>query len=48
MDVKIIETLKYDIYDAVVPEVTGSAEFTGQNTFYINPEDTIKNGFIFR
>lgn len=48
MDVKIIKSLKYDIYDAVIPEVTGTAEFTGQNTFYLNPDDPLRNGFIFR
>ncbi len=48
MDVKIIKSIKYDIYDAVIPEVTGSAEFTGQNTFYLNPDDPLGNGFIFR
>ena len=48
MDVKIIKSLKYDIYDAVIPEVTGSAEFTGQNRFYLNPDDPLKDGFIFR
>jgi len=48
MDVKITKSLKYDIYDAVIPEVTGSAEFTGQNTFYLNPDDPLRNGFIFR
>ena len=48
MDVKIIKSVKYDIYDAVIPEVTGSAEFTGQNTFYLNPDDPLGNGFIFR
>lgn len=48
MDVEVIETVKYDTYDAVIPEVTGCAEFTGQHTFYINPDDPLKNGFILR
>lgn len=48
MDVKIVKTMKYDIYDAVIPEVTGTAEFTGRSTFCINPDDPLKKGFIFR
>lgn len=33
---------------AVIPEVTGTAFITGKNTFWIDPEDPLKKGFIFR
>ncbi len=48
MDVRIIKTTKYGTYDAVIPEVSGSAYITGQNEFYFDPNDPLKNGFIFR
>lgn len=32
----------------VVPQVEGTANITGMHTFYIDPEDTMKNGFILR
>jgi len=28
--------------------VSGNAYITGKNTFWINPEDPLKNGFILR
>ncbi len=48
MDVRISETVKYGEYDAVVPEVTGSAHFTGRNEFWFDPGDPLMEGFIFR
>ncbi len=35
-------------YDAVIPEVEGSAWITGVHTFCIDPADPLKNGFIMR
>ncbi len=35
-------------HDAVIPKVTGSAYITGINQFLIDPEDPLKDGFIFR
>ncbi|MGB7294627.1 MAG: proline racemase family protein [Candidatus Aminicenantales bacterium] len=35
-------------YDAVIPEVTGSAFLTGRNEFLINPSDPLRHGFILR
>ena len=37
-----------DMHTAVIPEVQGTAEFTGRNEFWFNPEDPLKEGFIFR
>lgn len=48
MDVRIVKTTKYGPYDAVIPEVSGTAYITGQNEFYFDPNDPLKNGFIFR
>lgn len=48
MDVRIVKTTKYGPYDAVIPEVSGTAFITGQNEFYFDPKDPLKNGFIFR
>ncbi|HSG68153.1 MAG TPA: proline racemase family protein [Bacteroidales bacterium] len=48
MDVEVKETLSYGPYDAVVPEVRGSAYFTGRNEFWFDPDDPLKKGFIFR
>ncbi|HJU92620.1 MAG TPA: proline racemase family protein [Pyrinomonadaceae bacterium] len=48
MSVKVVEITKFGPYDAVTPEVSGTASFTGRNEFYFDPEDPFRNGFIFR
>jgi proline racemase len=48
MDVKVVETTTYGPYDAVIPEVSGRAWITGENRFYFDPTDPLKEGFIFR
>lgn len=35
-------------YPAVVPEVSGSAWITGRGELYLDPDDPLKYGFIFR
>ena len=35
-------------HKAVIPAVTGSASFTGKNSFWFDPEDPLKDGFIIR
>ncbi|RKY82123.1 proline racemase [candidate division KSB1 bacterium] len=35
-------------YKAVIPEVEGTAFITGKNEFVIDPEDSLKHGFILR
>jgi len=47
-DVKVRETRQFGPFTAVIPEVTGSAHIVGQNRFYFDPNDPLKNGFIFR
>ncbi|MBU8892531.1 MAG: proline racemase family protein [Bacteroidales bacterium] len=48
MDVSVHETTEFGPHKAVIPEVTGTAFITGQNEFYFDPNDPLKNGFIFR
>ena len=48
MEVKVMETVRYGPYDAVIPEVSGEAFYTGKNEFWFDPQDPLKNGFIFR
>jgi len=48
MSVEVIEVTKFGSYDAVIPEVSGTASITGRNEFYFDPEDPFRNGFIFR
>ena len=46
--VKVEETTTFGKYKAVIPEVKGNAFITGKNTFWINPNDPLKDGFILR
>jgi trans-L-3-hydroxyproline dehydratase len=48
MEVRIIKTTKYGEYDAVIPEVSGTAHFTGMHEFIFDPDDPLRKGFIFR
>jgi len=48
MDVQVLETTEFGPHKAIIPEVSGTAFITGQNEFYFDPHDPLKNGFIFR
>ncbi|MEN8116845.1 MAG: proline racemase family protein [Bacteroidota bacterium] len=48
MTVEIAEETTFGPYKAVIPEVSGTAHVTGENSFWFDPEDELKNGFIFR
>ena len=48
MSVEVVELTKFGPYDAVVPEVSGTASIIGRNEFYFDPEDPFREGFIFR
>ncbi len=48
MSVEIVEKTVFGPHAAVIPEVTGTAFITGENRLYIDPEDELKDGFIFR
>ena len=44
----IVKEIDYGPYEAVIPQVEGTAYITGQHTFIIDPDDPLKEGFIFR
>ena len=48
MSVKVVDVTKFGPYDAVIPEVSGTASIIGRNEFYFDPGDPFKNGFILR
>ncbi len=45
---KVTDTVDYHGFEAVIPEVSGEAYVTGKNTYTIDPDDPLKEGFIFR
>ena len=48
MDFEVTEAVEYGDHKAVVPRVTGSAWYSGKNEFWIDPNDLLNKGFIFR
>jgi len=44
----VVESIKFDQYDAIIPRVEGSAWITGRHEFLVAPDDPIKEGFILR
>ncbi|UCH82933.1 MAG: proline racemase family protein [Candidatus Latescibacterota bacterium] len=48
MDVRVIEKVTYGPHAAIVPEVSGHAYFTGRHEFWFDPDDPLREGFIFR
>jgi trans-L-3-hydroxyproline dehydratase len=48
MSVRAIEEVKFGRFDAIIPEVSGTASIIGRNEFYFDPEDPFRNGFILR
>ena len=48
MSVQVVEVTKFGPYDAVIPEVSGTASIIGRNEFYFDPDDPFRKGFIFR
>ncbi len=45
---RILETTKFGDYDAVIPEVEGKAHITGRNEWFLDPTDSLRDGFILR
>ncbi len=43
---KIVDTIDYYGYQAVIPEITGSAYITGFHNFVLDPDDKKANGFL--
>ncbi len=48
MTVKVVEETTFGPHKAVIPEVSGSAHISGQNQFYFDPADPLRNGFIIQ
>ncbi len=48
MEVQALKRTSFGDYEAIIPEVQGSAHITGQHSFYFDPMDSLKEGFIFR
>jgi proline racemase len=48
MTVQVVEHTQLGPYDAVMPEVGGSAFITGRHEFLFDPKDPLQSGFIFR
>ncbi|KIA97068.1 MULTISPECIES: proline racemase family protein [unclassified Flavobacterium] len=44
----LVEEKDFGPFQAVIPQVQGTAFVTGVNTFIIDPKDPMKNGFILR
>src|SRR5205823_4614109 len=45
---RAISTLKVGPYDAVVPEVAGSAWTVGRSELWVAPDDPLREGFVLR
>jgi len=48
MTVEIVDSLQYGNYPAIIPEVSGTASFTGRHEFYIDPADPLNRGFFLQ
>ena len=48
MSVRAVEETRYGPYNAVIPEVGGTASYTGRHEFCFDPADPLRQGFIFR
>jgi proline racemase len=48
MSVEVVAVTKFGPYDAVIPEVSGSASIIARNEFYFEPDDPFRAGFILR
>ncbi|HEU4870231.1 MAG TPA: proline racemase family protein [Pyrinomonadaceae bacterium] len=48
MSVEVVDVTKFGEYEAVIPEVSGTASIIARNEFYFDPEDPYANGFFLR
>jgi len=48
MTVRVVECAWFGAYDAIIPEVSGTAQITGRNEFYFDPDDPYCRGFLVR
>lgn len=45
---RILGTTSFGPYQAVIPEIEGSAHIVGRHEFLVDPEDPLRDGFILR
>jgi proline racemase len=45
---KVARTTTFGPYDAVIPEISGTAHITGRNELLVDPSDPLKHGFFLR
>lgn len=48
MSVRVVDQLSFGPYQAVIPEVGGSAHITGRHEFCFDPSDPLRTGFLLR
>ena len=48
MDMSVLETTTFGPHKAVIPEISGTAFYSGRNTFWLDRDDPLIDGFIFR
>ena len=48
MTVRVAATTRFGRYDAVIPEVSGTAYYTGRHEFWFDSQDPLRHGFILR
>ena len=48
MSVQVLGVTNFGPYDAIIPEISGTAFITSRNEFYFDPDDSLRTGFIFR
>ncbi len=48
MTVEVAGTTTFGGYPAVIPEVSGTASFTGRHEFFIDPADPLSSGFFLQ
>lgn len=45
---RVVRATTFGPHAAIIPEVEGRAWLTGRNEFWIDPDDPLKKGFVFR
>ena len=45
---RVVEVTRFGPYDAVIPEIEGTAHITGRHEFVIDPDDPLRDGFLLR
>jgi len=44
----VVKVVKFGSFNAIIPQVEGTAHITGKSEFFLDPKDPLKNGFILR